>query len=126
MLRSGHAHRNNLPNICEFVFFILFRPYWLCIIKVLASDKYLHVCKLMAGVRSANEESDKNLQRLGAAGLALHYANVINQIDNIVSLLFLLFFLFLSDLIIVNCSYMGLFLMKIHFLLGISPDLPSS
>lgn len=40
--------------------------------------------------------SDKGLfnnpQRLGVSGLALHYANVINQIDNIVSIIFILAF----------------------------------
>ncbi|XP_065881666.1 protein PSK SIMULATOR 2-like [Euphorbia lathyris] len=50
---------------------------------------YLHQAILDAfghnGVRLAKEEHGKNGQRLGVAGLALHYANVINQIDNIAS-----------------------------------------
>lgn len=39
----------------------------------------------MAGKRLVRSEEKKDSQRLGVAGLALHYANVINQIDNIVS-----------------------------------------
>lgn len=41
----------------------------------------------MAGRTMVNEEPSKTPQSLGLAGLALHYANVINQIDNIVSIL---------------------------------------
>lgn len=44
----------------------------------------------MAGTRMVTTEQKKNTQRLGVAGLALHYANVINQIDNIVSSVILL------------------------------------
>lgn len=39
----------------------------------------------MAGVISVDKEPDDSRQRLGTSGLALHYANLINQIDNIVS-----------------------------------------
>lgn len=38
----------------------------------------------MAGKRLVRSEEKKDTQRLGVAGLALHYANVISQIDNIV------------------------------------------
>ena len=39
----------------------------------------------MAGVILADKEPGNSRQRLGTSGLALHYANLINQIDNIVS-----------------------------------------
>lgn len=48
----------------------------------------------MAGKMLVTVEHKKDTQRLGVAGLALHYANVINQIDNIVSS----FFIFLVQL----------------------------
>ncbi|KAG5246492.1 hypothetical protein OIU76_001327 [Salix suchowensis] len=37
------------------------------------------------GVISVDKEPDDSRQRLGTSGLALHYANLINQIDNITS-----------------------------------------
>uniref|UniRef100_A0A1D1YLI5 Elongation factor 4 n=1 Tax=Anthurium amnicola TaxID=1678845 RepID=A0A1D1YLI5_9ARAE len=37
------------------------------------------------GSQAANWNSDRAPSRLGSSGLALHYANVVNQIDNIVS-----------------------------------------
>ena len=40
----------------------------------------------MVGLTSSTKEPSNCPQRLGAAGLALHYANLINQMDNIVSL----------------------------------------
>lgn len=56
----------------------------------------------MAGTRMVSSEQRKNTQGLGVAGLALHYANVINQIDNIVSsvilLLCLMFYFMRGDL----------------------------
>ena len=40
----------------------------------------------MAGVIVVSKESVNKSERLGVMGLALHYANIVNQIDNIVSL----------------------------------------
>ena len=40
---------------------------------------------LVAGLTSAVKETVKKQERLGVAGLALHYANLVTQIDNIVS-----------------------------------------
>lgn len=39
----------------------------------------------MAGTSLSGVNSSKDPQRLGDAGLALHYANIINQINMIVS-----------------------------------------
>lgn len=49
------------------------------------SFQFLTVAHNLTGVTLVKGEKGKNPQRLGAAGLALHYANMINQIDNIVS-----------------------------------------
>ncbi|KAK9129499.1 hypothetical protein Sjap_009986 [Stephania japonica] len=49
---------------------------------------FIHQEMLEAFGNSGNtviKESNRNVQRLGVSGLALHYANIINQIDNIVS-----------------------------------------
>lgn len=43
------------------------------------------VKNLAEGSTLVSKESVKNTARLGVAGLALHYANVINQIDNVAS-----------------------------------------
>lgn len=40
----------------------------------------------MVGLTLTIKEPSNCPQRLGAAGLSLHYANIINQMDNIVSL----------------------------------------
>lgn len=40
----------------------------------------------MAGIKLAREEESKGPQRLGETGLALHYANIINQTSIIVSI----------------------------------------
>lgn len=40
----------------------------------------------MAGLSQAGKVSYNKSERLGVAGLALHYANIITQIDNVVSL----------------------------------------
>lgn len=39
----------------------------------------------MAGLSHAGKVSSSKTERLGVAGLALHYANIITQIDNVVS-----------------------------------------
>lgn len=44
------------------------------------------MCSIVADVMSSAGQK-KDPQRLGVAGLALHYANIINQIDNIVILI---------------------------------------
>ncbi|GLT91992.1 hypothetical protein SLE2022_098510 [Rubroshorea leprosula] len=56
-------------------------------------EKLVHIVTFMhqvifeafGGVASVQKASTEDPQRLGVAGLALHYANVINQIDNIAS-----------------------------------------
>lgn len=47
--------------------------------------QFLTGAHYLTGVTLVRGEQSKNPQRLGTAGLALHYANMINQIDNIVS-----------------------------------------
>lgn len=47
--------------------------------------KFLYSCHFMAGIALISKEPHKVSERLGEAGVALHYANVINQINIIVS-----------------------------------------
>lgn len=48
--------------------------------------KCLKYTPILTGINTANSRHDPAPPRLGPSGLALHYANVINQIDSIVSL----------------------------------------
>lgn len=50
--------------------------------------KYYFVCVEDVNDDQAVNGLGKSHQRLGSAGLALHYANIINQIDSLVSLTF--------------------------------------
>ncbi|KAK6938961.1 protein of unknown function DUF3475, partial [Dillenia turbinata] len=58
--------------------------------KLLDVASFIHqeICEAFGynGVNAVRKESGDNPQQLGVAGLALHYANIINQIDSIVSL----------------------------------------
>ena len=47
--------------------------------------KFLWRCHFMSGIALVSKEPHEGSERLGEAGVALHYANVINQINIIVS-----------------------------------------
>lgn len=81
----------------------------------------------MAGVILADKEPGRGPQRLGVSGLALHYANIINQIDNIVSKP-LNFFHHQSHGYDrwFGFSVLGLIQLKYHMLLDFSTLLPTS
>ncbi|GLT58171.1 hypothetical protein SLA2020_310900 [Shorea laevis] len=65
-----------------------FRPLEEIVEKLVDMVTFMHQAifeAFGAGVASVQKTSTEDPQRLGVAGLALHYANVINQIDNIAS-----------------------------------------
>lgn len=66
----------------------------MCINLTSLKNEFLLLFLNMAGLPPAGKVSANKPERLGVAGLALHYANIITQIDNIVSL---------SDLVLSYC-----------------------
>jgi hypothetical protein len=61
------------------------KEYWMLLMYITISHALIHLRKMFpAGTDFFDSEQARN-KRLGPCGLALHYANIINQIESIVS-----------------------------------------